>query len=83
MLMWRELALCAETDPEFFFPEGPATTVNRARKKAAQVCARCPVKLECYEFAFSQKDIHHGIWGGVEAGEIRRHARQRAAATRR
>ena len=37
------------------------------------ICKECPVRLECLEFA-----IDHGctgIWGGMDAGERSRYAR--------
>lgn len=36
--------------------------------KAKQVCARCPVKQECADFAYQEK-IKDGIWGGMDPEE--------------
>ncbi len=52
--------LCAQTDPEIFFPE----KANQWNKTAQKVCARCPVREECLRWAVSQPDLQ-GIWGGT------------------
>lgn len=67
-----EGALCAETDPEAFFPEKGENT-----QEAKRICARCPLIDECLQFAFDN-DEHHGIWGGMSAAERRRHLKEEA-----
>lgn len=42
-MSWRDAALCAQTDPELFFP--PLGGDNGAAAKA--ICARCPVLDRC------------------------------------
>ena len=69
---WRERALCAETDPEAFFPEKGGST-----REAKKVCTGCEVRAECLEFALSN-DERFGIWGGLSERE-RRRLRRRAA----
>ena len=76
---WMEQALCTQTDPELWFAEGPANTVHGKRQKAKAICSWCPVKAECLEFAILTPYIHDGIWGGLEAHEVRRLARRREA----
>jgi len=56
---WQDAALCAQTDPELFFPEKGGSV--RAPK---QVCAACPVAAECLEFALENR-IPFGIFGGT------------------
>jgi WhiB family redox-sensing transcriptional regulator len=63
---WRLDALCAETDPEAFFPEKGGST-----RDAKRVCSGCPVRAECLEFALSN-DERFGIWGGLSERERRR-----------
>lgn len=63
---WTELALCAETDPEAFFPEKGGSTRN-----AKMVCSRCPVRRDCLETALD-RDERFGIWGGLSERERRR-----------
>ena len=38
-LMWQERALCAQTDPEAFFPEKGGST-----REAKRVCLSCDVR---------------------------------------
>jgi WhiB family redox-sensing transcriptional regulator len=70
---WRLDALCAETDPEAFFPEKGGST-----REAKRVCASCPVRMECLEFALGN-DERFGIWGGLSERERRRLRLQRRA----
>jgi WhiB family redox-sensing transcriptional regulator len=58
-LSWHVDALCAETDPEVFFPEKGGST-----RAAKAVCAECPVAAECLNFAIDTGQ-KFGIWGGV------------------
>ena len=67
---WRQNALCAETDPEAFFPEKGGST-----RDAKRVCAGCPVRLQCLEFALDN-DERFGIWGGLSERERRKHKRR-------
>ena len=60
---WSDQALCAETDPELFFPEKGSPTVG-----AKAVCRRCPVAVQCLTFALDYERDNpplFGIWGGV------------------
>jgi WhiB family redox-sensing transcriptional regulator len=68
---WRLDALCAETDPEAFFPEKGGS--SRAAKR---VCAACTVRAECLEYALTF-DVRFGVWGGVSERERRRMRRRR------
>ncbi|HYX97247.1 WhiB family transcriptional regulator [Geodermatophilus sp. SYSU D00779] len=63
---WRLEALCAETDPEAFFPEKGGST-----RDAKRVCSGCTVRAECLEFALAN-DERFGIWGGLSERERRR-----------
>ncbi|WRL67015.1 WhiB family transcriptional regulator [Blastococcus brunescens] len=63
---WRADALCAETDPEAFFPEKGGST-----REAKRVCTGCTVRAECLEFALTN-DERFGIWGGLSERERRR-----------
>jgi WhiB family redox-sensing transcriptional regulator len=68
---WQERALCAETDPEAFFPEKGGST-----REAKKICTGCEVKADCLEYALSN-DERFGIWGGLSERE-RRRLRRRA-----
>ncbi|MGQ0479997.1 MAG: WhiB family transcriptional regulator [Pseudonocardia sp.] len=63
---WREEALCAQTDPEIFFPE-----VGENPKAARQVCAACPVRTACLTDALRRRDIAFGVRGGLTPTERR------------
>ena len=65
-LAWQERALCAQTDPEAFFPEKGGST-----REAKKVCLSCEVRVECLEYALTQ-DERFGIWGGLSERERRR-----------
>ena len=67
---WQESALCAETDPEAFFPEKGGST-----REAKKICTGCEVRSECLEYALSN-DERFGIWGGLSERERRRLRRQ-------
>ena len=69
---WQERALCAETDPEAFFPEKGGST-----REAKKICTGCEVKAECLEYALSN-DERFGIWGGLSERERRRLRRRTA-----
>lgn len=65
-LAWQADALCAQTDPEAFFPEKGGST-----RDAKKVCGACTVKQECLEYALAN-DERFGIWGGMSERERRR-----------
>jgi WhiB family transcriptional regulator, redox-sensing transcriptional regulator len=65
-LAWQERALCAQTDPEAFFPEKGGST-----REAKRVCLACEVRAECLEYALAN-DERFGIWGGLSERERRR-----------
>nr|WP_278189739.1 WhiB family transcriptional regulator [Brevibacterium sp. ZH18] len=65
-LSWQDQALCAQTDPEAFFPEKGGST-----REAKRVCASCDVRSECLEYALAN-DERFGIWGGMSERERRR-----------
>ena len=65
-LAWQADALCAQTDPEAFFPEKGGST-----REAKRVCESCEVRSECLEYALAN-DERFGIWGGMSERERRR-----------
>lgn len=76
---WDEGALCAQTDPELFFPEVGQTDLVR---DARNICQQCPLLAECREYAVRHGELH-GIWGGTterERRRIRMERRRRGAA---
>ena len=63
---WRVLALCAQTDPEAFFPEKGGST-----REAKRVCLSCEVRVKCLDWALANNE-RFGIWGGLSERERRR-----------
>ena len=63
---WQEFALCAQTDPEAFFPERGGST-----REAKKVCQQCEVKDECLRFAL-ENDERFGVWGGKSEHQRRK-----------
>jgi WhiB family transcriptional regulator, redox-sensing transcriptional regulator len=72
---WRDQAACRDTDPELFFPVGTAGPALVQIGRAKQVCARCPVRVPCLEWALGTGQ-EAGVWGGTSEDE-RRAVRQR------
>lgn len=64
--LWQERALCAQTDPEAFFPEKGGST-----REAKRICMGCEVRDECLDYALAH-DERFGIWGGLSERERRR-----------
>ena len=65
-LSWQERSLCAQTDPEAFFPGRPSLL-----REAKKVCIGCEVRAECLEYALAH-DERFGIWGGLSERERRK-----------
>ena len=63
---WQDRGLCAQTDPEAFFPEKGGST-----REAKKVCLTCDVRQECLEYALAN-DERFGIWGGLSERERRK-----------
>jgi WhiB family transcriptional regulator, redox-sensing transcriptional regulator len=63
---WMLEAKCLDADPEAFFPEKGGST-----REAKRICAACPVREECLDYALSN-DERFGIWGGLSERERRR-----------
>ncbi|MDZ4046093.1 MAG: WhiB family transcriptional regulator [Rhodoglobus sp.] len=70
-LAWQSDSLCAQTDPEAFFPEKGGST-----RDAKKICSSCEVRTQCLEYAL-ENDERFGIWGGLSERE-RRKLRKRA-----
>lgn len=62
---WADWGLCAQTDPESFFPEKGGSS-----RLAKRVCAGCPVADECLAYAL-EHDERWGIWGGTSERQRR------------
>ncbi|TFD29421.1 WhiB family transcriptional regulator [Cryobacterium cryoconiti] len=71
-LSWQSDSLCAQTDPEAFFPEKGGST-----RDAKKICSSCEVRTQCLQYALAN-DERFGIWGGLSERE-RRKLRKRAS----
>lgn len=59
-------ALCAQTDPELFFPQTWQSSTQIQQAKS--ICKVCPVKAECLAEAL-REEYNDGIWGGLTPAE--------------
>ncbi len=68
---FRLSALCAGADPEIWFPTAvPGTEVyDREVDRAKAICAECPVRMECAEWALDVAT--DGVFGGLDPDERR------------
>ena len=72
-LSWLDAGLCAQTDPEAFFPDKSGTNTD-----AKRTCAACDVTAACLAYALADPSIE-GVWGGTSQRErqaMRRKARK-------
>jgi len=69
-LGWQERALCAQTDPEAFFPEKGGST-----REAKRVCESCEVRAECLGYALEHSE-RFGILEALSERYRRRLRRQ-------
>ena len=71
---WMRRGRCKDMDPAIFFPnDGVGVQV------AQRICAECPVRAECLDYALDNR-VDHGVWGGASERERRRLLRQRRLA---
>jgi WhiB family redox-sensing transcriptional regulator len=70
MFPYLEEAACRGLDPELFYAEGGAAVA-----KAKALCADCPVRQRCLEWAVRREEF--GVWGGTTARERAALRRQR------
>ncbi|MFO7701053.1 MAG: WhiB family transcriptional regulator [Acidimicrobiia bacterium] len=66
---WRGEAACSGVNSDIFFPaseEDPEATAQ-----AKSICAECPVREACLQYALATNQSA-GVWGGLDAAERRR-----------
>lgn len=76
-----EEAICAQTDPDLFFPEKGQSGQAREAKR---ICLGCPVRRLCLTEALAEEgDLsashRHGVLGGCSPQERADIAKQRTA----
>ena len=82
---WRSAGACLSADPDLFFPISSAGPGERQIAQAKVICAGCPVRRECLDFALAHDQVY-GIWGGTTPDDrqrARRRKRRAAAAAAR
>ena len=70
-LSWRQRAACRGIDPDIFYPAS-----EEEADEAKAICAQCPVREACLEYALANRE-RDGVWGGATERERRRMIRQR------
>jgi WhiB family redox-sensing transcriptional regulator len=70
---WQLRAACRGPQQSAFFP--PAVTERKDERlerevRAKAICASCPVRQQCLEYALRIREPH-GIWGGLNEVERR------------
>ena len=55
--------LCAQTDPEIFFPSDSLNNIGSSPKPAKEICSKCDYTLQCLLTALGNKE-EYGVWGG-------------------
>ena len=66
---WRDAA-CQTVDPDLFFPVSSLGPGRDEVARAKAVCASCPVRRQCLQFALATRQAH-GVWGGLTEEERR------------
>ncbi len=63
---WQERGSCRGADPTLFFhPQNERGLARLHRDRQAKViCATCPVRLECADYAIRAREPY-GVWGGL------------------
>lgn len=78
--VWQVRAACRGPQSAVFFP--PSSFERKDEKdareaRAKEICATCPVRKPCLEYAIRIKEPH-GIWGGLNEMERKQVLARRA-----
>ncbi|WP_406516354.1 WhiB family transcriptional regulator [Streptomyces sp. NBC_00873] len=76
-LEWRHEAACRWIDPDLFWPLGESMAARQQAEQAKAVCATCPVRTQCLEWAVETRQ-DFGVWGGMSERERRGLHRRKA-----
>ena len=69
---WAAYAACRDADADLFF-----SSADEAIATALTICAGCPVRDECLEWALETR-VRYGVWGGATERDRRRMLRRSA-----
>jgi WhiB family transcriptional regulator, redox-sensing transcriptional regulator len=75
---WFDDAACRGADVDVFFPVSEGDAVE-----AKALCATCPVREECLDYALTMSPAPEGVWGGLTRIERHRLVRRRQKAARK
>jgi WhiB family redox-sensing transcriptional regulator len=83
---WLAGAACAGSGPSLWFAAEDTPEGAEKARLATAVCAACPVRAQCLDYALEIGEITEGIWGGMtpaerQAEQLRRN--EAAAAARK
>ncbi|MDR4533232.1 WhiB family transcriptional regulator [Glutamicibacter sp. PS] len=82
---WREQAACRtydfKTNGDPWFPH-PAQIVIEGRE-AFLICADCPVREACLDYALEHREVKEGIYGGLSPAQRQSELRRRQKAERK
>ncbi len=70
---WQLRAACRGPQSSVFFPPSYAEKRDEKRRRelrAKNICASCPVRSDCLDYALEIGE-QHGIWGGLNEVERR------------
>jgi WhiB family transcriptional regulator, redox-sensing transcriptional regulator len=76
---WQFRGACRGEESALFFAPGyfeRRDEKNAREAKAKEICARCPVLVDCLEYAIRIREPH-GVWGGLNESERRALIRER------
>ena len=67
---WQGQAVCGGARAWLFFgPDGETELERRIREdKAKAICASCPVRVRCLDYAL-EHHVRSGVWGGLNERE--------------
>jgi WhiB family transcriptional regulator, redox-sensing transcriptional regulator len=81
---WRQMALCQNYDPSWWFHEADNMEQHRGARKMCEVCCaaraiciRCPVREACLEEALKNNE-KIGCWAGLWGDGLATLRRERA-----
>jgi WhiB family transcriptional regulator, redox-sensing transcriptional regulator len=82
-MSWQDRAACRGMDASLFFGSDEETPPGRGirERRAREICASCPVRRDCLNYAIGNS-IRDGIWGGLNEAERWKVRRRRARKTR-